>query len=70
MKPLFAFAAIGVAGLALWKVAGALLFPLVGALLGLLFKVALIVALVWFALWFFRRKDSGATPDTPPPATD
>jgi hypothetical protein len=69
MKPLVAFAVLGVAGIAVWKIAAAVLMPLVGALFGLLFKVALIVALVWFALWFFRRKDSGST-DTPPPAAD
>ena len=59
MKPLFAVAALGVAGFALWKVAATFLLPVVGIVLGLLFKIAIVVGLAWFALWFFRRNDKG-----------
>ena len=59
MKPLFAVAALGVAGFALWKLAATFLLPVVGIVLGLLFKIALVIAIAWVALWFFRRKDNG-----------
>jgi len=59
MKPLFAVAAVGVAGFALWKLASAFLLPVVGVVLGFLFKLALLAGLVWVALWFFRKNDKG-----------
>lgn len=62
MKPLVTLATAGIVGIALWKVLSILLLPLAGALIGFLLmilKVGLIVALVLFALWLFRRKDSG-----------
>jgi hypothetical protein len=60
LKPLATLAAAGVVGIALWKILSILLLPIAGALLGLLItalKVVLVVALVMFALWLFRRKD-------------
>jgi hypothetical protein len=60
LKPLATLAAAGVIGVALWKVLSILLLPLAGLLLGLvltLAKVGLLVALVMFAVWLFRRKD-------------
>jgi len=55
-EPVLKIAALGVVGFALWKVATLLVFPVVGALLGLLIKGALIVAIVLFAMWFFKKR--------------
>lgn len=58
LKPLFALAAAGAIGLVLWKLLGLLLLPLFGVALGLMFvviKFAIIGAMVWFAIWLFRR---------------
>ena len=60
IKPVLQLAAVGLVGVILWKVAAGLLLPL----FFLLFKVALIVGLIMFAVWFFR-KDRGKA-DTPP----
>lgn len=60
MRPLFTLAAAGVVGIALWKILSILLMPIAGVLFGLFFlvlKIGLLVALVMFALWLFRRKD-------------
>jgi hypothetical protein len=60
MRPVVTLAAAGVIGVALWKVLSILLLPLAGLLLGLvltLVKVGLLMALVMFAVWLFRRKD-------------
>ena len=50
-KPILQLAAVGVVGVILWKL-------LAGVLLGVLFtifKIAFVVALVWFAFWAFKR---------------
>lgn len=52
-KPLLQLAALGVAGFALWKVASFFLLPV----LMLAFKLALVVGLVLFAIWFFKKGD-------------
>ena len=52
-KPFLQLAAVGVAGFALWKIASFFFLPL----LMLAFKVALIVAFVMLAIWFFKRND-------------
>jgi hypothetical protein len=52
-KPLLQLAAVGVAGFALWKLASFILFPV----LMLAFKIALVVGIVMFAIWFFKRND-------------
>lgn len=52
-KPLLQLAALGAAGFALWKIASFFLLPV----LMLAFKLALIVGLVMFAIWFFKRGD-------------
>lgn len=62
MKPLVTLATAGIVGIALWKVLSILLLPIAGVLFGLLFtllKVGLLVALVAFAVWLFRRKEKG-----------
>ena len=60
LKPVLTLAAVGFAGVILLKLAAGLLLPL----FFLLFKVALVIGLVMFAFWFFR-KDRGKE-DTPP----
>ena len=60
--PLMKLAAVGVVGFALWKVATVLLFPVVGALLGLLIKGALIAAVVFFVMWLFRKRRDDEKP--------
>jgi len=63
-KPVLTLAAAGVIGVALWKILSILLLPLAGALLGLvatLLKVGVVVALVFFALWLWRRNDKRET---------
>lgn len=60
LKPVVTLTAAGVIGIALWKILSILLLPLAGMLFGLLLtllKVGLLVALVMFAVWLFRRKD-------------
>jgi hypothetical protein len=50
-KPILQLAAVGIVGVVLWK-----LFA--GVLLGVLFtifKIAFLVALVWFGVWAFKR---------------
>ena len=51
LKPVLGFAAVGLVGI--------LLLPVFGALLGLVFfllKVALVIAAIWFLLRLFRGK--------------
>jgi len=60
LKPILSLAAVGFVGVVLWKVAAGLLLPL----FFLVFKVALVVGLIMFAFWYFR-KDRGKE-DTPP----
>ena len=50
-KPILQLAAVGIVGVILWKL-------LAGVLLGFLFtifKIGFLVALVWFAVWAFKR---------------
>ncbi|HEV8400850.1 MAG TPA: hypothetical protein VGQ18_13550 [Gemmatimonadales bacterium] len=50
-KPILQLAAFGVVGVILWKL-------LAGVLLGVLFtifKIAFLVALVWFGVWAIKR---------------
>jgi hypothetical protein len=61
IKPVVTLAAAGLVGVALWKVLSILFLPLAGMLFGLLLtvlKIGLLVALVLFAIWLFRRKDT------------
>lgn len=59
-KPILQLAAIGVAGVAVWKLASVFLLPV----FFLILKVALIVGLVVLAIWWINR--NGKT-ETPPP---
>jgi uncharacterized membrane protein YhdT len=61
VKPVLTLAAVGIAGLVLWKLAAAFLLPV----LFLVVKIGLIVGLIMLAFWFFNKKDRGKA-DTPP----
>jgi hypothetical protein len=65
-KPIVSLAAAGVLGFALWKVLSFLFLPLVGTLLGVLFtlvKVAAIVGVVLLVMWLLRGKKDDAQKD-------
>lgn len=59
-KPVLTLAAVGFAGVVLWKLASAFLLPL----LFLFLKIALIAGLVMLAFWWFNKR--GRKEDTPP----
>lgn len=67
LRPAVTLAAAGVVGFALWKVLSFLLIPLLGTMLGFVFmlvKIGLVVALVFFLIWFFRKnRGEETTPD-------
>jgi hypothetical protein len=52
-KPILQLAAVGLFGFALWKLGSLFFLPLVFLAL----KIALVVGLVLFALWFFTKHD-------------
>lgn len=58
-RPVLQLAAVGILGIALWKIVSILLFPLLGAALGFFFivlKIALIAGLIFFLFWLFNKK--------------
>ena len=65
LRPVLTLAAVGLAGLAIWKILWLLLLPLVGTLFGLAMVGVkfLLFALVVFALYrlFFRRRQEPAS---------
>jgi len=50
-KPILQLAAFGVVGVILWKLFAGVLF----GVLFTIFKIAFLVALVWFGVWAFKR---------------
>ena len=62
LKPVLRLAAVGLVAFGAVKLVGFLFAPLIGILLGLVFtalKIALIIALIYFGFWFFRRMVNG-----------
>jgi len=59
-KPLLQLAALGLVGLSLWKLGAFFLIPL----LFLALKIALVVGIVLFAVWLFKRNDKKGTSDS------
>jgi membrane protein implicated in regulation of membrane protease activity len=53
VKPFLQLTALGVAGFALWKLASLWLLPF----FMLALKVAVVVALVMLAIWYFKKND-------------
>ncbi|HEX4632343.1 MAG TPA: hypothetical protein VH163_00825 [Gemmatimonadales bacterium] len=61
MKPILQLAAVGVAGVVLFKLAALLFLPL----LAILFKVALVLVLMFFVMKLLRKsKKDGEAPAT------
>src|SRR5438270_389431 len=58
-KPLLQLAALGLLGFSLWKVGSFFFIPL----LFLAFKIALVVGIVLFAVWLFKRNDGKKASD-------
>lgn len=59
-KPLLQLAALGIAGIAVWKIASFVLVPF----LMLAFKIALVIGIVMLAIWFFKKNDERKKDDT------
>ena len=59
-KPLLQLAAFGVLGFSLWKVGSFFFIPL----LFLALKIALVVGIVLFAVWLFKRNDRKGASDS------
>lgn len=64
LKPVLQLAAVGIVGIALFKLASIFLIPL----FFFVFKIALIAGLIALAFWFFNKKSRGKE-DTPPAAS-
>jgi len=68
-KPLLQLAAVGIVGVALWKLFTVFMLPLLGFLL----KIAMLVGVAFFLVWLFRKRDDDTrtdseTPTSPPPS--
>lgn len=64
-KPLMQLAGLGLVGFSLWKLGSFFFVPL----LFLALKIALVVGIVLFALWLFKRNgDKGASDSKTGPA--
>ena len=59
-KPLLQLAALGVLGFSLWKLGAFFFIPL----LFLALKIALVVGVVLFAVWLFKRNDRKGASDS------
>jgi len=59
-KPLLQLAALGVLGFSLWKLGSFFFIPL----LFLALKIALVVGVVLFAVWLFKRNDCKGASDS------
>jgi hypothetical protein len=59
-KPLLQLAAVGLVGFSLWKLGSLFFIPL----LFLALKIALVVGIVLFAVWLFKRNDRKGTSDS------
>jgi len=59
-KPLLQLAALGLLGFSVWKVGSLFFIPL----LFLAFKIALVVGIVLFAVWLFKRNDGNKASDS------
>ena len=63
LKPVLQLAAVGVLGVAVWKVLSIFMLPLLGTLLGILLKVALLAGLAFLIVWWLRKRKDGETRD-------
>lgn len=56
LRPVLMLAAVGFAGVTLWKI---VLLPLLAGWLGFLLKLAVVVAIALFVLWLFQKREGG-----------
>ena len=61
LKPVLQLAAVGFLGVAVWKVFSIFMLPLLGTLLGVLLKVALLVGIAFLIVWWLRKSKVGET---------
>jgi hypothetical protein len=64
-KPILQLAAVGVVGVILWKLLAGLLF----GFLFTIFKIAFLVALVWFGVWAVKRWTEKKSDEKPAEST-
>jgi len=69
LKPVFQLAAVGVLGVVVWKALSVFMLPLLGALLGILLKVALLVGIGFLVMWLLRKPKDEPTKDDEAPAS-
>jgi len=69
LKPVLQLAAVGVLGVALWKVLSVFMLPLLGTLLGVLLKVALLAGLAFLVVWWLRKPKDSEPKDGEAPAS-
>ncbi|HYS21752.1 MAG TPA: hypothetical protein VEO73_11750 [Gemmatimonadales bacterium] len=69
LKPFLQLAAVGVIGVVVWRVLSIFMLPLLGALLGILLKIALLVGIVFLVMWLLRRPKDEPTKDEEAPAS-
>ncbi len=60
---------MGFLGVAVWKVLSVFMLPLLGTLLGVLLKVALLAGLAFLIVWWLRKSKDGETKDGEAPAS-
>ena len=70
LKPALQLAAVGVLGVVVWKVLSIFMLPLLGALLGILFKVALLVGIAFLVMWLLRKPKDEPTKGDEAPASE
>ncbi len=69
LKPVFQLAAVGVLGVLVWKVFSIFMLPLLGTLLGILLKVALLVGIAFLVMWLLRKPKDEPTKEDEAPAS-
>jgi hypothetical protein len=69
LKPFLQLAAVGVIGVVVWRVLSIFMLPLLGALLGILLKIVLLVGIVFLVMWLLRRPKDEPTKDEEAPAS-
>jgi hypothetical protein len=62
-KPILQLAAVGIVGVAVWKLASLFLLPVLFFVL----KIALIAGVAMFAFWWINKQSKKDTPPPPPP---
>jgi hypothetical protein len=59
-RPVLTFAALGIAGVVVWRLLWGLLLPMVVGLMALVIKVAFWGGLILLAIWALRRYSKGS----------